>query len=137
MPKRQLASAAPSFGPVARRAASPAFFEVLTMSMTFAGQVAVVTGAAAGIGRATAQAFAAEGLKVVAADLDVAGGEGTVQSIREAGGEALFVRCDVTLESDVQNLMSEVINTYGRLDYAFNNAEIGRASCRERVCQYV
>ncbi|OPG75983.1 short chain dehydrogenase, partial [Pseudomonas ogarae] len=51
------------------------------MSMTFSGQVAVVTGAAAGIGRATAQAFAAEGLKVVVADLDVAGGEGTVQSI--------------------------------------------------------
>src|SRR3546814_1502727 len=48
----------------------------------------------------------------------------TVRSIREAGGEAVFVRCDVTLESDVQNLMSEVINTYGRLDYAFNNAGI-------------
>ncbi len=58
------------------------------MSMTFSGQVAVVTGAAAGIGRATALAFAAEGLKVVVADLDVAGGEGTVQSIRDSGGEA-------------------------------------------------
>lgn len=94
------------------------------MSMTFSGQVAVVTGAAAGIGRATALAFAAEGLKVVVADLDVAGGEGTAQSIREAGGEAVFVRCNVTLESDVQHLMNEVINTYGRLDYAFNNAGI-------------
>ena len=90
------------------------------MSMTFSGQVAVVTGAANGIGRATAQAFAAEGLKVVVADLDVAGGEGTVALIRTAGGEATFVRCNVTLESDVKNLMDEVVNTYGRLDYAFN-----------------
>ena len=94
------------------------------MSMTFSGQVAVVTGAAAGIGRATAQAFAAEGLKVVVADLDTAGGEGTVALIRTAGGEATFVRCNVTLESDVKNLMDEVVNTYGRLDYAFNNAGI-------------
>ena len=94
------------------------------MSMTFSGQVALVTGAAAGIGRATAQAFAAEGLKVVVADLDVAGGEGTVQLIREAGGEALFVRCNVTQDADVQNLMAQVVNAYGRLDYAFNNAGI-------------
>ena len=94
------------------------------MSMTFSGQVAVVTGAANGIGRATAQAFAAEGLKVVVADLDAAGGEGTVALIRTAGGEATFVRCNVTVESEVKNLMDEVINTYGRLDYAFNNAGI-------------
>src|SRR5471032_3382973 len=94
------------------------------MSMTFSGQVAVVTGAANGIGRATAQAFAAEGLKVVVADLDTAGGEGTVALIRTAGGEASFVRCNVTVESDVKNLMDEVVNTYGRLDYAFNNAGI-------------
>ena len=94
------------------------------MSMTFSGQVALVTGAAAGIGRATALAFAAEGLKVVVADLDVAGGEGTVALIREAGGEAQFVRCNVTLEADVQQLMAQTIAAYGRLDYAFNNAGI-------------
>ena len=94
------------------------------MSMTFSGQVALVTGAANGIGRATAVAFAAEGLKVVVADLDVAGGEGTVALIREAGGEALFVRCNVTLEADVQQLMHQVLHSYGRLDYAFNNAGI-------------
>ncbi len=94
------------------------------MSMTFSGQVVVVTGGAAGIGRATAQAFAAEGLKVVVADMDAAGGEGTVALIRTAGGDATFVRCNVTLESDVKNLMEEVINSYGRLDYAFNNAGI-------------
>ncbi len=94
------------------------------MSMTFSGQVALVTGAAAGIGRATAQAFAAEGLKVVVADLDVAGGEGTVELIRAAGGDAVFVQCNVTLENDVQNLMAKAVSTYGRVDYAFNNAGI-------------
>jgi NAD(P)-dependent dehydrogenase (short-subunit alcohol dehydrogenase family) len=94
------------------------------MSMNFSGQVAVVTGAAAGIGRATAQAFAAEGLKVVVSDVDVGGGESTVGLIREAGGEAVFVRCDVSNEAQVQALMTAVIDTYGRLDYAFNNAGI-------------
>lgn len=94
------------------------------MSMMFSGQVALVTGAANGIGRATAQAFAAQGLKVVVADLDTAGGEGTVALIREAGGEALFVPCNVTLEADVQSLMARTIEAYGRLDYAFNNAGI-------------
>jgi NAD(P)-dependent dehydrogenase (short-subunit alcohol dehydrogenase family) len=94
------------------------------MSMKFSGQVAVVTGAAAGIGRATAQAFAAEGLKVVVSDVDVGGGESTVGLIREAGGEAVFVRCDVSNEAQVQALMTAVIDTYGRLDYAFNNAGI-------------
>ncbi|MDP9510951.1 SDR family oxidoreductase [Pseudomonas protegens] len=94
------------------------------MSMTFSGQVVLVTGAANGIGRATAQAFAAEGLKVVVADLDVLGGEETVALIRAAGGEALFVSCNVTREADVQNLMARTIEAYGRLDYAFNNAGI-------------
>jgi NAD(P)-dependent dehydrogenase (short-subunit alcohol dehydrogenase family) len=94
------------------------------MSMKFSGQVAVVTGAAAGIGRATAQAFAAEGLKVVVSDVDVSGGEATVGLIREAGGEAVFVRCDVSKEAEVQALMTAVVDAYGRLDYAFNNAGI-------------
>lgn len=94
------------------------------MSMNFSGQVALVTGAAAGIGRATAQAFAAEGLKVVVSDVDVAGGESTVALIQQAGGEALFVRCDVSKEAEVQALMTAVVEAYGRLDYAFNNAGI-------------
>ncbi|PZP21363.1 MULTISPECIES: SDR family oxidoreductase [Pseudomonas] len=94
------------------------------MSMTFSGQVALVTGGAAGIGRATALAFASEGLKVVVSDLDAANGEATVEAIRAAGGEASFVRCDVTREADVKALMEGVIGAYGRLDYAFNNAGI-------------
>ncbi|ROL82051.1 short chain dehydrogenase [Pseudomonas protegens] len=94
------------------------------MSMRFSGQVALVTGAANGIGRATAQAFAAEGLKVVVADLDVLGGEETVALIQAAGGEALFVPCNVTHEADVQKLMARTVEAYGRLDYAFNNAGI-------------
>ena len=94
------------------------------MSMSFSGQVALVTGAANGIGRATAQAFASEGLKVVVSDVDVAGGEQTVELIRQAGGEALFVRCDVSRDAEVQALMTRVIGAYGRLDYAFNNAGI-------------
>ena len=61
------------------------------MSMTFSGQVALVTGGAAGIGRATALAFAREGLKVVVADLDPVGGEATVGLIHDAGGEAMFI----------------------------------------------
>ncbi|MNF75244.1 2,5-dichloro-2,5-cyclohexadiene-1,4-diol dehydrogenase [compost metagenome] len=94
------------------------------MSMKFSGQVALVTGAANGIGRATAQAFAAEGLKVVVSDVDSAGGEGTVELIRAAGGEAQFIRCDVTREAEVKALMEGTVAAYGRLDYAFNNAGI-------------
>ena len=74
------------------------------MSKLLSGQVALVTGGAAGIGRATALAFAAAGVKVVVADLDSAGGEGTVEAIRQAGGEALFIRCDVTRDAEVKAL---------------------------------
>ncbi|MFZ6046520.1 SDR family oxidoreductase [Pseudomonas sp. CR3202] len=94
------------------------------MSMKFSGQVALVTGAGNGIGRATALAFAAEGLKVVVSDVDVAGGEGTVEQIRAAGGEACFIRCDVTRDAEVKALMDGTLAAYGRLDYAFNNAGI-------------
>ena len=94
------------------------------MSMSFSGQVALVTGGAAGIGRATALAFAAEGLKVAVVDLDAAGGESCVEQIRAAGGEARFIRCDVTADAQVRAMVEEVLATYGRLDYAFNNAGI-------------
>lgn len=94
------------------------------MSMTFSGQVALVTGAGAGIGRATALAFARQGLKVVVADLDPVAGQSTVDLLHQAGGEALFVACDVTKDAEVRQLHERVIEVYGRLDYAFNNAGI-------------
>jgi len=94
------------------------------MSMTFSGQVALVTGAAAGIGRATALAFAEQGLKVVVVDVDGEGGEGTAELIRQTGGEALFLLCDVTREVEVQQMMAKAVEVFGRVDYAFNNAGI-------------
>src|SRR5690606_34517243 len=92
--------------------------------LSVSGQVALVTGAAAGIGRATALAFAAQGLKVAVADLDEVGGEACVAQIRAVGGEGQFIRCDVTHDEQVRELIEQVLASYGRLDYAFNNAGI-------------
>jgi NAD(P)-dependent dehydrogenase (short-subunit alcohol dehydrogenase family) len=92
---------------------------------SFQGNVAVVTGAGSGIGRACALAFAGEGAKVVVADIAVADGEETVRIIKAANGEAVFVACNVAKSVDVNELMTTTVNTYGRLDYACNNAGIG------------
>jgi NAD(P)-dependent dehydrogenase (short-subunit alcohol dehydrogenase family) len=92
---------------------------------TFKGNVAVVTGAGSGIGRACALAFAREGAKVVVADVVVAGGEETARLINATNGEAVFVLCDVAKSVDVNALMAITLKTYGRLDYACNNAGIG------------
>ena len=96
------------------------------MIKRFDGKVALVTGAASGIGRVGAQIFAREGAKViVSTDSNVKGGEETVKLIKDAGGEATFVKCDVSKESDVAALVAKCVSLYGRLDYAFNNAGIG------------
>ena len=92
------------------------------MEETFKNKVAIVTGGSFGIGRATAIAFAKKGAKVVVADW-VEDNE-TIEKIKSLGGEALFVKCDVSKASDVKSLVEETISTFGRLDYAFNNAGI-------------
>ncbi len=92
----------------------------------FQAKVAVVTGGASGIGRVTAQIFAREGAKViVSTDLNIKGGEETVELIKAAGGEATFVKCDVSKAIEVEAMVNKTVETYGSLDYAFNNAGIG------------
>lgn len=88
------------------------------------GKVALITGGASGIGRATAFAFAREGAKLLIADMQEDGGHQTVHMIQENGGEATFVRTDVTQATAVEALISKAVETYGRLDCAYNNAGI-------------
>jgi len=88
------------------------------------GKIALVTGGASGIGRATAGIFAREGAKVVVADVLEEGGAETARMIEDAGGEAAFVRCDVTDPGSVEALVKRVVELHGRLDCAFNNAGI-------------
>jgi NAD(P)-dependent dehydrogenase (short-subunit alcohol dehydrogenase family) len=89
------------------------------------GKVALVTGGASGIGRATALTFAREGAKLIIADLNEDGGHQTVHMITEQGGDATFVHVDVTQAQAVEALISKAVETYGRLDCAHNNAGIG------------
>ena len=91
------------------------------LSLDFTDKVVLITGAATGIGRATAQAFAANGAKVVVGDIDARADE-TVRLITEAGGEATFVRTDVTSDEDVAALVKAAVDTYGGLHVAVNNA---------------
>lgn len=90
----------------------------------FAGKVALVTGAASGIGRGVALAFAERGAQVVLADIALAEGEAVAAQIRAAGGEAVFVPTDVARDDQVQALVAAAVKNFGRLDWAFNNAGI-------------
>ncbi|RAQ94326.1 SDR family oxidoreductase [Thermogemmatispora tikiterensis] len=94
----------------------------------FAGKVAFVTGAASGIGRAAALAFAREGAGVAVADISLEGSQETARLITEEGGQALALKCDVTRSVDVKAALDKTVETFGRLDYAFNNAGIEQAT---------
>jgi NAD(P)-dependent dehydrogenase (short-subunit alcohol dehydrogenase family) len=98
------------------------------MEKSFSGKVAIVTGGGSGIGQSTAVLFASLGARVVVSDINEKGGAETIAIIEKNGGEALFVKADVSKPGDCENLVSETINTFGRLDIAFNNAGIGGES---------
>ncbi len=92
--------------------------------MDFTGKVALITGGANGIGRATAQSFARLGARVVVVDRDEAAGGATAQAIQQQGGEARFVAADVTRSADVQRYVQHTLDAYGAIDCFFNNAGI-------------
>jgi NAD(P)-dependent dehydrogenase (short-subunit alcohol dehydrogenase family) len=89
-----------------------------------AGRVALITGGGSGIGRATAELFAEQGAAVMVADMSSAGEE-TAAAITAAGGEASFVRADVSVEADIVSAIQAAKSAYGDIDAAFNNAGIG------------
>ncbi len=93
--------------------------------MEIRGKVAVVTGAASGIGRASALRLARDGASIVVADIDEAGGNETVKLIEKDGGKAAFVRTEVTSDSDQHRMFDTALNQFGRLDILYNNAGVG------------
>lgn len=107
----------------------------------FDGKVALVTGGASGIGRATALTFAREGVKVVVADMNEQGGEETAHLIKKIGGDAFFIKCDVVKAREVESMVQKTIDIYARLDYAFNNAGVGvvvsTVECTEEQWEYI
>jgi NAD(P)-dependent dehydrogenase (short-subunit alcohol dehydrogenase family) len=88
------------------------------------GKVAIITGAGQGIGRAAALLFAREHAKVVVADWNLTSGQETIEMIRQEGGEAIFMQCDVTREAGVKEMVEKAVETYGRLDSLVTNAGI-------------
>lgn len=94
------------------------------MNITFQNKVVLITGATSGIGKASALAFAESGAKVVVSGRREKEGQAVVAEIKAGGGEAVFVRADVAKESDVAALVAKTMETYGRLDVAFNNAGV-------------
>jgi len=92
--------------------------------MRLDGKVTIITGGGSGMGRTAAELFAREGARVVVSDVSEAAGEATVAAVRAAGGEASFVRADVSEESDARGMVQHAVATYGRLDALYNNAGI-------------
>jgi NAD(P)-dependent dehydrogenase (short-subunit alcohol dehydrogenase family) len=102
--------------------------EETPMAGSLENKVALATGSGSGIGRASALAFAREGAKVVIADWDEKGGQETVDLIKQAGGEASFVKTDVSDNGQVEAMVAYTLETYGSLDCAHNNAGIEGAT---------
>ncbi len=92
--------------------------------MRLEGKVSIITGGGSGMGRVAAQMFAAEGARVVIAEYGEAAGRETVEFVRASGGEATFVRTDVSKESDARAMVDHALATYGRLDCLYNNAGV-------------
>jgi NAD(P)-dependent dehydrogenase (short-subunit alcohol dehydrogenase family) len=95
-----------------------------SVTIDMSGKVALVTGGGYGMGRASARRFAECGARVAVADVDEAHGEETAELILKAGGEAVFIRADVSRAADVEDMIGRVVAAFGRLDYAHNNAGI-------------
>ncbi|HVX28654.1 MAG TPA: SDR family oxidoreductase [Parafilimonas sp.] len=104
------------------------------MEKIFKNKVAIVTGGSYGIGRATAAAFAARGAKVVVADFVEDKMQETLNMIKAAGSKGIFIKCDVAKSADVKALIDETIKTFGRLDFAFNNAGVEGAVANTQDC---
>ena len=92
--------------------------------MRLEDKVAIVTGGSAGIGRAICERFAEEGARVAVADIDVDGGEETIRLIREAGGEATFIETDVSVESEVEEMVAGAVEAFGTVDVLVNDAAV-------------
>jgi NAD(P)-dependent dehydrogenase (short-subunit alcohol dehydrogenase family) len=89
-----------------------------------ADKVAIITGAGSGMGRVAAERFAAQGARVVVAEYDEATGTAAANAVTQAGGEASFVRVDVSQEADVQDMVDHALSTFGRIDVLYNNAGV-------------
>ncbi len=98
------------------------------------GKVALITGAGSGIGQATSRVFAREGAKLVLADVVEEGGNQTLKLVQDLGAEAIFVKCDVAKWADVEAAVAKAVQSYGRLDCAFNNAGIEGRSADTHEC---
>jgi NAD(P)-dependent dehydrogenase (short-subunit alcohol dehydrogenase family) len=95
------------------------------MTFDFTGKTALVTGSGSGLGRATAIMFAKNGANVIVSDFNDEGGNETIELIKDAGGNAVYVHCDVANETEVNNLITQTVDIFGKIDFAVNNAGIG------------
>ena len=103
--------------------------------MRLAGKVALVTGAGSGMGKAAALLFAAEGAKLAVVDIDEANGQAVAAQIKQAGGEALFVRADTGSEADLKNMGQGTVDAFGRVDIFWHNAGIAGAGTIEQTSE--